>query len=46
VVEKTYTKDKQYAAPYLDDGRQILCAGVAFGPEERNLTDWRIEPVG
>jgi hypothetical protein len=38
-------KDKQYAAPYLDDGREILCAGVAFGTEERNLTDWRIEPV-
>ena len=36
-------KDKQYAAPYLDDGRAIVCAGVAFGLEERNLTDWRIE---
>jgi len=39
-------RDKQYAAPYLDDGREILCAGVAFGLEERNLTDWRIEPSG
>jgi hypothetical protein len=38
-------KDKHYAAPYLDDGREIICAGVAFGLEERNLTDWLIEPA-
>jgi hypothetical protein len=39
-------KDKHYAAPYLDDGREIICAGVAFGLEERNLTDWLTEPAG
>jgi hypothetical protein len=38
-------KDKQYAAPYRDDGREILCIGIAFGTEERNLTDWLIEPA-
>jgi hypothetical protein len=38
-------KDKHYAAPYLDDGREIICAGVAFGLDERNLTDWLIEPA-
>jgi hypothetical protein len=38
-------KDKHYAAPYRDDGREIICVGVAFGLEERNLTDWLIEPA-
>jgi hypothetical protein len=38
-------RDKQYAAPYRDDGREIICVGVAFGIEERNLTDWLIEPA-
>lgn len=39
-------REKQYAAPYRDDGREIICVGVAFGVEERNLTNWLIECSG
>ena len=38
-------KDKQYAAPYRDDPRQVILVGVAFDWEERNLGEWRIEPA-
>ncbi len=36
-------KDKQYAAGYRDDPRQVILVGVAFDWEDRNLGAWRIE---
>jgi len=38
-------KDKQYAAPYRDDPRQVILVGVAFDWKDRNLGAWRIEPA-
>lgn len=38
-------KDKQYAAPYRDDPRQVILVGVAFDWKGRNLGEWRIEPA-
>ena len=38
-------KEKQYAEPYLDDGRRITLIGVAFSEENRNLNRWLIEEM-
>jgi hypothetical protein len=38
-------REKGYADGYRDDGRPVTLIGVAFGEEERNITDWLIESV-
>ena len=37
--------DKQYAEPYLDDGRPVTLVGAAFDKKQRNLGHWLIEPA-
>jgi hypothetical protein len=34
-------EEKQYAAPYLTDGREIIKLGVNFSKETRTLSEWR-----
>ncbi|MBN1971343.1 MAG: ATP-binding protein [Candidatus Delongbacteria bacterium] len=38
-------KDKKYYEPYLSDGREVYCVGVAFGKEERNIKDYKVLSV-
>ena len=38
-------REKGYADGYRDEGRPVTLIGVAFGEEERNITDWLIESV-
>ena len=35
--------EKKYAAPYRDDGRNVILIGAEFDKEERNLGKWLIE---
>jgi len=34
---------KNYALPYQDDGRELICIGASFDPETRNLGRWLME---
>ncbi len=36
-------EEKNYAAPYVSDGRKIIKVGVNFSSETRNITDWLIK---
>ncbi|MFW5802431.1 MAG: ATP-binding protein [Verrucomicrobiota bacterium] len=36
-------KDKQYAAGYRDDPREVVLVGVEFDWENRNIGDWLVE---
>ncbi len=38
-------KDKQYAAGYRDDPRDIILVGVEFDWDNRNIGDWLLETV-
>ena len=33
-------REKGYAQPWRADGREVICVGVAFDPEERNIGEW------
>ena len=33
-------RTKGYAEPWLTDGREIICVGVAFDPIARNIGNW------
>ncbi|MCD8206347.1 MAG: ATP-binding protein, partial [Bacteroidales bacterium] len=35
-------EEKNYAAPYVRDGRKIIKIGVNFSSATRNITDWKI----
>jgi hypothetical protein len=35
-------EDKDYASPYLADGRQIIKIGVNFSTATRNITEWKL----
>ena len=36
-------EDKQYAAPFANDGRKIYKIGVSFSSETRRVVEWRVE---
>ena len=36
-------EDKQYAAPFANDGRKIYRIGVSFSSETRRVVEWRID---
>ncbi len=36
---------KGYAQKYLSDGRPVTKVGIAFSQAERNITEWKAEPV-
>ncbi len=38
-------KEKKYYEPYLDDERDLFCIGVAFGEEERNIKEYKIQTI-
>ena len=38
-------KDKEYALPFLTDGREVILIGAAFSPKTRRLKKWLIEKV-
>lgn len=33
-------RERRYAEPWKADSREIICVGVAFDPEERNIGEW------
>ena len=33
-------RERGYAQPWRADGREVICVGVAFDPEERNIGEW------
>ena len=35
-------EDKQYAAPFANDGRKIYKIGVSFSSETRRMVEWRV----
>ena len=35
--------ERGYAARYLDSGKKVLCIGVTFDPETRNIKEWKEE---
>ncbi|PID29544.1 MAG: AAA family ATPase [Candidatus Cloacimonadota bacterium] len=38
-------KEKKYYEPYLSDKRDILCVGVAFDKEERNIKEYKTKTI-
>lgn len=38
-------KDKEYALPFLSDGREVILIGAAFSPKTRRLKKWLIEKM-
>ncbi|PID30650.1 MAG: AAA family ATPase [Candidatus Cloacimonadota bacterium] len=38
-------KEKKYYQPYLNDGREVICVGVAFSKEERNIKEYKTVDV-
>jgi hypothetical protein len=38
-------KAKEYAKPFIDEGKQIFLIGAAFSEEKRNLDSWLIEDL-
>ena len=36
-------RDKGYAEPFATDGREVICVGVAFDSEQRNIGEWIVE---
>ncbi|PID29945.1 MAG: hypothetical protein CSB55_00775, partial [Candidatus Cloacimonadota bacterium] len=34
-------KNKKYFEPYLNTGKNIVCAGVAFDKEKRNISEYK-----
>jgi hypothetical protein len=36
-------REKGYVEAYRNDGRELLCVGVAFDPATRNLGKWLTE---
>ena len=37
-------EEKDYDAPYRNDGRKIVNVGLSFSQESRNINDWTIKP--
>ncbi|MEM7531284.1 MAG: ATP-binding protein [Chloroflexota bacterium] len=38
-------KDKQYAQPFMNQGKTIILLGIAFDKEKRNISDWKPEII-
>ncbi|MCM1451480.1 MAG: ATP-binding protein [Clostridium sp.] len=38
-------REKEYAKPFMNDGRDIILIGAAFSDEKRNLDSWEIEEL-
>ncbi|MBN1969621.1 MAG: ATP-binding protein [Candidatus Delongbacteria bacterium] len=38
-------KEKKYYEPYISDGREVFCVGVAFDKEERNIKEYKVLTV-
>ena len=38
-------KDKEYALPFMSDGREVILIGAAFSPKTRRLKKWLIEKM-
>ena len=38
-------KGKKYYEPYLSDGREIYCVGVAFDKKKRNIKEYKIKTI-
>lgn len=36
---------KGYARKYTNDGRKVICIGINFSSEERNMTEWEIQEL-
>lgn len=36
-------RDKQYDLPYHMAGKPIILLGIAFDPQQRNISDWQVE---
>ncbi len=39
-------QEKGYAAPYLSDGRKVICVGVSFDPKTGNIGEWIAQKEG
>ncbi len=38
--------DKRYAQKYCGSGKKIILMGINFNKEERNVEEWKIQPIG
>lgn len=38
-------KDKGYAEPDRADGKPIYLIGIDFSPDQRNIAEWKLEPM-
>lgn len=38
-------REKEYALPFMDEGREIILIGAAFSHDKRNLGSWLIETL-
>ncbi|MBN1971590.1 MAG: PD-(D/E)XK nuclease domain-containing protein [Candidatus Delongbacteria bacterium] len=38
-------KEKKYFEPYIYDGREVFCVGVAFDKDERNIKEYKVLTV-
>jgi hypothetical protein len=35
-------RQKEYAAPYLSDGRRVITVGINFSTQRRTIDDWKV----
>jgi len=38
-------QNKKYYEPYLSDGREVFCVGVAFDKKIRNIKEYKVASI-